>query len=516
MFERILERISRVAEFIAAMLLAAIFIIFLLQIFTRYAPKIAWLMPIQTIHDWMMALEPIGWTVNLISLLWVWLIFFGCALFVRESDHVAFDVFFQALSRSWQRYLAMAMAIMVTAMLYSFGPTWDAIFGSRLMELKKIQTLRVPVTGDKIPIKWLFASYIMLMIVITLRYIWRGFMLARNAIAPDDAIDAPAVGEGSGGRIMSLELILGLLALFGTAAIGTPIAYSIIVGVIVYLGVAGQDIAIAGETMVQRLFDGFLLLAVPLFIVSANIMNAGSISDRLLHFCVALVGRFRGGLGHVNVVASLIFSGMSGSAVADAAGIGKIIIDMMVKSGRYTRGYAAAITAATATIGPIIPPSIPMVLYALVSNASIGSLFLAGIVPGLAMGIVLMGMNAWISRRRDFDKEEVVPIRELPRVTAKATPALLMPVILLTGIYSGVTTPTEAAAVAALYALIVAAGLYRALKLKTLYEVFVESARSAASVGLVIGASMILTYVVIQENIPQTISTLLAGLRSAR
>lgn len=199
MFERTLKRISHVAEFIAAMVLAAIFIIFLLQIFTRYAPKIAWLMPIQPIHDWMMALEPIGWTVNLISLLWVWLIFFGCAFFVHESDHVAFDVFFQALSRSWQRYLAMATAlIMVAAMLYSFGPTWDAIFGSRLMELKKIQTLRIPITGDKIPIKWLFASYIMLMIVITLRYIWRGFMLARTALPPKDAIGAPAAGGNDG------------------------------------------------------------------------------------------------------------------------------------------------------------------------------------------------------------------------------------------------------------------------------------------------------------------------------
>jgi tripartite ATP-independent transporter DctM subunit len=311
---------------------------------------------------------------------------------------------------------------------------------------------------------------------------------------------------------MSLELFLGLLVLFGAAAIGTPVAFSILAGVVVYLGVAGQDLAIAGETMVQRLFDGFLLLAVPLFIVSANIMNAGTISDRLLSFCVALVGRFRGGLGHVNVVASLIFSGMSGSAVADAAGIGKVIIDMMVKSGHYTRGYAAAITAATATIGPIIPPSIPMVLYALVSNTSIGSLFLAGIVPGLTMGAVLMAMNGWISHRRNFGQEAAVPFRDLPVVTLRATPALLMPVILLTGIYSGVTTPTEAAAVAALYALIVAAGLYRSLKIKTLYEVFAESARSAASVGLVIGASMILTYIVIQENIPQSITALLSGM----
>jgi len=310
---------------------------------------------------------------------------------------------------------------------------------------------------------------------------------------------------------MSFELVLGLLTLFGTAAIGMPVAYAIIIGVLVYLGLAGQDLAIAGETMVQRLFDGFLLLAVPLFIVSANIMNAGSISDRLLRFCIALVGRFRGGLGHVNVVASLIFSGMSGSAVADAAGIGKLIIDMMVKSGKYSRGYAAAITAATATIGPIIPPSIPLVLYALVSDTSIASLFLGGIVPGLIMAGVLMGMNAWIAHKRDFGQEEAVPIIQLPQITLNAAPALLMPVILLTCIYTGVTTPTEAAAIAAFYALLVSAFLYRTLKFMTLYEVFVESARSAAAVGVVIGASMILMYVVIQENVPMMISDVMSG-----
>lgn len=310
---------------------------------------------------------------------------------------------------------------------------------------------------------------------------------------------------------MSIETLAGIFILFSMAALGAPVAYAILSGIIVYLGVAGQDLAIAGQTMVQRLFDGFLLLAVPLFIVTANIMNAGTISDRLLNFCVAVVGRFRGGLGHVNVMASLIFSGMSGSAVADAAGIGKLVIEMMVKSGRYSRGYAAAITAATATIGPIIPPSIPMVLYALVSNASIGFLFLAGILPGLIMGAVLIGMNTWISYRRDFGKEEAVPIAQLPLITLKSFPALLMPAILLTCIYSGVTSPTEAAAIAALYAFILAAGFYRALTIKSLYQLFVESARSSASVALVIGASMILTYVVVKENIPQTLSALLAG-----
>lgn len=311
---------------------------------------------------------------------------------------------------------------------------------------------------------------------------------------------------------MSLELTLCLITLFGLAALGTPIGYSIIVGAIVYLAVAGQDIALAGEQIVAGLYESFVLLAVPLFIVAANIMNAGTISERLLQFCVATVGRFRGGLGHVNVVSSLIFSGMSGSAVADAAGIGKIIIEMMVKSGQYSRGYAAAITAASATIGPIIPPSIPMVLYALVSNTSIGFLFLAGIVPGLFMGVVLMAMNTVIAIKRGFAMEEPVPLRELPRHTANAFPALLMPVILLYGIYGGVTTPTEAAAVAAAYALILAGLFYRSLSLKALYHILVESARSSAAVGIVIGGALILNYIVASENIPTMMAKALVGL----
>lgn len=310
---------------------------------------------------------------------------------------------------------------------------------------------------------------------------------------------------------MSVELIGLLVTLFVLSGIGTPIGYAIMLAAVVYLGMAGLDVALAGEKILQGFYKSAILLAVPLFIVAANIMNAGSITDRLLAFCVAAVGRFKGGLGHVNVVASLIFSGMSGSAVADAAGIGKIIISMMTRDGRYSRGYAAAITAASATIGPIIPPSIPMVLYALVSNASIGALFLAGILPGIMMGIVLMIMNCYLARKRGFAMEEPVPLRELPRKTAKAFPALLMPVILLYGIYGGVTTPTEAAAVAAFYALLLAMLFYRALSWRGLYQVFVDSARSSASVGIVIGGAFILNFIVISEQIPQAISAMLDG-----
>jgi len=311
---------------------------------------------------------------------------------------------------------------------------------------------------------------------------------------------------------VSLAFFACLAVLFGLAAIGLPIAYAILVGAFAYMLAAGQSIGLPGKVLMDGLYQSFILLAVPLFIVAANIMNAGTISDRLLRFCVALVGRFRGGLGHVNVVASLVFSGMSGSAVADAAGIGRVIIDMMTRSGHYSRGYAAAITAASATIGPIIPPSIPMVLYALVSGSSIGFLFLAGILPGLLMGLVLMAMNLWISQRRDFALEEPTPLRDLPMTTFRAFPALMMPVILLYGIYGGVTTPTEAAAVAAFYALVLAALFYRSLSLRAFYEILVSSARSSAAIGLVIGGALILNYIVASENIPGRVAQALVGL----
>ena len=311
---------------------------------------------------------------------------------------------------------------------------------------------------------------------------------------------------------MSIAFAACLLALFGLAAIGAPIAYAMLVAAIVYLGVRGQDLALAGEQIIQGLYDSFIILAVPLFIAAAAIMNAGTISERLLGFCAAVVGRFRGGLGHVNVVASVIFSGMSGSAVADAAGIGKIIIGMMTKAGRFPPGYAAAITAASATIGPIIPPSIPMVLYALVSDTSIGFLFLGGIVPGFFMAAILMVLNGWIARRRRFVLEEPVPLARLPKITANAFPALMMPVILLYGIYGGVTTPTEAAAVAAAYALFLAALFYRALTWPGLYGILLDSARASAAVGLVIGAALIFNYIVASENIPRALAFYLDGL----
>lgn len=312
---------------------------------------------------------------------------------------------------------------------------------------------------------------------------------------------------------MSFAFAMTLAAMFGLAALGTPISLSMIVAAVAYLAIKGQDLGLAAEQIIQGLYDSFVILAVPLFIIAANVMNSGSITTRLNEFCVALVGRFRGGLGHVNIVVSIIFSGMSGSAVADAAGTGKISIDLMTKDNRYTPGYAAAITAASAVIGPIIPPSIPMVLYALVSDTSVGYLFIAGALPGLLIGAVLMAYNHFVAVRRNFPVDEKVPLSGIPRATARAFPVLLMPFILLYGIYGGIATPTEAAAMAAAYALLLAAFYYRELTWKGLYAVTLDGARASASIGLLIGGALIFNYIVAAENIPGTVSAWLTGIQ---
>jgi C4-dicarboxylate transporter DctM subunit len=304
---------------------------------------------------------------------------------------------------------------------------------------------------------------------------------------------------------------LAMIALLGLSLLGLPIGLAMISACIVYLGTSGQDMSVAAEQVLNGLNGSYVLLAVPLFIFSAGLMNAGSLTDRLLRFCNLLVGRFRGGLGHVNVVQSVIFAGMSGSAIADAAGSGKVQIDMMTKGGAYPASYAAALTAVTAVIGPIIPPSIPMVLYALVADASIGYLFLGGVIPGLLMAVAQMGINSWMAHRHDYPIAERIPLREFPRLTLEALPALLMPVILLGGIYGGVMTPTEAAAVAAAYAWLIAAVFYRSITLAQTWAAVRESARSTAAIGMLIAGALALNYVITSENVPNTVRGILAG-----
>ena len=305
--------------------------------------------------------------------------------------------------------------------------------------------------------------------------------------------------------------VLCILAIVGLSLLGLPIGHAMIGGSILYLWLAGLDMGTAAEQLLNGMYTSYILLAVPLFIFAAEIMNSGSMTARLLHFCDALVGRFRGGLAQVNVVQSIIFAGMSGSAIADAAGSGKLMQTMMTSGGKYTPAFAAALTAASSVIGPIIPPSIPMVVYSLVSDASIGYLFIAGLVPGLLMGAAQMAIIALIARRRNFPVGDRIAFREIPAITLRAFPALMMPVVLLGFIYSGVTTPTEAAAIAAAYAYLISALLYREVTLGSTYASLLSSARTTASIGMLIAGALVFNYVVTVENIPHAVSALLQG-----
>lgn len=301
------------------------------------------------------------------------------------------------------------------------------------------------------------------------------------------------------------------LVLLAGALTGFPIGLALIGSGVAYLFASGQDVGLVLDQIGSRLFASYVLIAIPLFIFAANVMNAGTITERLLEFGVACVGRVRGGLAHANILTSLVFSGMSGSAVADAAGPGKVMIEMMRRDDRYPAGFAVAVTAASATIGPIIPPSIPLVLYALVANTSVGALFLGGVIPGLLLTVALMAVVWLVSRARAFPTEPPIHWRAYPRIIARSFLPMLMPVILLTGIYSGITTATEAAAVAAGYAMLLAIIVYRVVNWSTLYAVFLDSAKSTSIVAVAVSGAFIFNFAITNERLPQALAEILAA-----
>ena len=309
----------------------------------------------------------------------------------------------------------------------------------------------------------------------------------------------------------------GLYALLGAVIFGAlirlPLALVMFGGGAVYLFMTRQDIGLLVGQVMGQMTAMYVLVAIPMFILAANIMNAASISDRLWAMANALVGRFRGGMGHVTVLVSMIFSSMSGSAITDAAGPGLVAVRMMREIGKYPAGLACAITAAAATIAPIIPPSIPLVIYALISGASIGALFLAGLIPGVMMGLALMIAIWLIAKRRNIPAADHVPVSQLPGVMFRAAPSLTLPVVLLGGIWSGVFSPTESAAVAALWALILGTVLYRKIKVSTLRAVFAESSRQTATTMLLVASAYILNYAIANERLADSLVAAIAAMQ---
>lgn len=301
---------------------------------------------------------------------------------------------------------------------------------------------------------------------------------------------------------MSVAFGLLLLVFIAAFLIRIPLAYGMMAAGIVYLVASGTDLGLFAQVTMNGLYSKFVLLAVPLFIFMAQIMNDSTVTERIFHFAHAIVGRMPGGLAQVNVVNSVIFSGMSGSAVADASGTGLVEIKAMANGG-YPKDFACATTAATSTIGPIIPPSIPMVIYAYLSATSVGMLFAAGMLPGLLLAGMQMVLIYFLAKRRGYPREMWPGLGQTVGRFLVAVPALLTPIILLGGIYSGVFTPTEAAAVASLYALALAFVVYRAMGRSEFYSMFQTTVRQSATVGLIVAGAFIINYAVAVEGIPR-------------
>jgi tripartite ATP-independent transporter DctM subunit len=306
-----------------------------------------------------------------------------------------------------------------------------------------------------------------------------------------------------------LWILLGTFAL--TGALSAPLGLSMIAAGFAYLIATQQDVGLVLDQTMNGLYNSYLLIAVPLFIFVANVMSASGVIERLLNFGSAMVGHLPGGLAQVNIFCNLIFSGMSGSAVADASGPGLVVARMMTKGDRYPAGFAAATSVASATLGPLMPTSIPMIFYALIANTSVGAMLLGGLLPAGLMALALMTVAAITANRRGFPREARTPWSAVPAVVLRAVLPLALPGLLLGLIYSGITTPTEAAAIAGAYALALALLIYRTLRPAQLFAVIRDTVRATAMIALVMAGAFVFNYAVADENVPQMLQSTLLG-----
>lgn len=308
----------------------------------------------------------------------------------------------------------------------------------------------------------------------------------------------------------------GVFVLFAALAvcfiIRMPISFSMLVAPIAYFLVANPNRLNSLYTVITgNMIAGFTMLAAPLFVFMANVLNESEITDKMFNFCNGLLGRMKGGTAQVNVLISLIFSGMTGSAIADASGIGLMEIQQMKKEG-YDAEFSCAITAASATIGPIFPPSIPMVIYGMLSGASVGKLFMGGMVPGVLLALLLMIYVFFISHKRNYPSGVIMTLAQFLRATLIALPALLTVILLLWGIYGGVCTPTEAGALASAYALLIGFLVYRSLGWEKLKVILIKTAANTATLALLCGSAYLFSYVVALEKIPATVASFVTGI----
>ncbi len=319
-------------------------------------------------------------------------------------------------------------------------------------------------------------------------------------------------------QIVAYILTIGLIVLL---AFGIPVGYALsalgTIGFIVFnqsVTTWLTQVAVSLPMKMTGSLSNFVLLSIPLFILAAKIMNGSSITKRIFKFADVAVGWLPGGLGHANVVASLVFAGMSGAAVSDAAGLGQIEVEAMKENG-YDAEFAAGVTAASSTIAPIFPPSVPMIMFSTISGCSVGALFMGGVVPGLLMTVAMMAIIVVLAKKRHYPKSSFPSLKEFLSAFLYALIPMMTPVILLSGIWSGMFTTTEAAVVATCYALLISTLVFREMNLKKLWKILGEVVRDTASIGFVVASANFYGWVLARCGVTNAVSTWLANLTSS-
>jgi tripartite ATP-independent transporter DctM subunit len=438
---------------------------------------------------------PLPWTEELSRFFLVWVAFLGAASVTRRKMHILVDYLVSKMPQRANRFIGKSLYFLAIAFMASV--LWGSI---------KMMGDSWPVHLGTIP--WLSVSFLYLAAVIgsfiMLFYLILHLRGGASFLPP--ALETPRLeNAGQKGEVVltSLFLVVLLLLIF----VGLPIALSMGATTLIAVAFKRGIGDIPHTMMAQRMVYGvnsFPLLAIPFFLLVGRLMNIGGITDRIYTFCSVLIGHVRGGLAHVNIMGSMIFAGMTGSAVSDAVGLGQMEIKAMTDQG-YDRKFAAATTAASATIGPIIPPSIPMVLYGVLGNVSVGALFIGGIIPGVMMGLFMMAVVATVAKKRGFPLQRRATPGQIARAIYRAVLPLLSPVILIGGIWSGIFTPTEASVVAVLYSTLLGLIIYREMNFRGLLQMLREALDDTSILLFIIAAASVYGWFIARYQISTSI-----------
>lgn len=457
--------INKLEEWIGGSLFILIFLILIAQILAR-----------QVFHS------PLNWSEELARLLFVYVGMLGISVGIRNQQHVFIDFITNLFPEKVKKVANSFVQLIIFICLISF-----IHFGIKLFFKAENNIFTLGISE-----KWMYGSLPLIACLMLFRFFQAQYENFKNGLsylpatlfviltvlalatlyfAPDffkifRISDYVKFGKNA----VYITLAFWLIIMF----IGTPVGWSLLIATLLYFSMTRWNLSsYAAEKLVSSL-DSFPLLSVPFFILTGILMNTGGITERIFNFAKALLGHYRGGMGHVNIGASLIFSGMSGSALADAGGLGQLEIKAMRDAG-YDDDICGGITAASCIIGPLVPPSIAMIIYGVIANQSIAKLFIAGFVPGVLVTIALMIMNYYVSKKRGYPRSPKATLAERCQAFKKAIWAVLTPLLIIGGIFSGMFTPTEAAVVAALYSIIIGMFVYKELTLKKLFQSCVEA-----------------------------------------